>query len=275
MRIIGSLLPLLLCAAPARAGVTMNSESVSRYEGGSNKTSQVHYIEPEYSRLEMSVNYQDPEKKGRSTQKSVVITRLDKKVVWTLMPSSKGYCEFTFDELRKAMNSGSSLVPDGAVPAGYSYKKTGGSKKIAGLHSEEYAFGGKGLNGKAWVAGAGDFRDASVFYAAQAEALGFGSSPAPGMLMAYEASSEGTEHAMTVKSVKAGDIPAERFALPDGYKKMNGSAWKGYQKNFDRKMIMEQVKKKLKEEAKARAKKAASEKGKDAVKKGLKGLVGF
>ncbi len=275
MRTIRLLLPLLLCAAPARAGVTMNSESVSRYEGGTNKTSQVHYIEPEYSRLEMSVNYQDPEKKGRGTQKSVVITRLDKKVVWMLMPASKGYCEFTFDELRKAMNSGSGPVPDGAVPAGYSYKKTGGSRKIAGLDSDEYAFGGKGLNGKAWVTGAGNFRDASSFYAAQAKALGFGSAPAPGMLMAYEASSEGTEHSMIVKSVRTGGIPAEKFALPAGYKKMNASAWQDYQKNFDRKMVMDRMKQKLKEEAKERAKKAASEKGKDAVKKGLKGLVGF
>jgi hypothetical protein len=75
--------------------------------------------------------------------------------------------------------------------------------------------------------------------------------------------------------VKTGDIPAEKFALPAGYKKMNTSAWNEYRKNFDTKMIMEQAKKRLAKEARSRAKDAASEMGKDAVKKSIKGLVGF
>lgn len=270
------LFPALLAAAPAMAGVTMKMESVSRYDGQTHKNSQVHYIEPEYSRLEMAVNYQHPAKKGRSTQKSVIITRLDKKVVWMLMPSSSGYSEFTFDELRKAMKSGSSMVPDSAVPAGYSYKKTSRSKKIAGFASDEYVFSGKGLKGKAWVSEDSRLRPASLFYSKQAQALGFsGGAAAPGVLMGYEAASKGAEHSMTVKSARTGDIPAEKFALPKGYKKMKDSAWKDYQKNFDSKMIMEQVKERMKEEAGSRAKNAASEKGKDAVKKGLKGLMGF
>ncbi|MDT8285481.1 MAG: DUF4412 domain-containing protein [Elusimicrobiales bacterium] len=276
MKISIFLLPALLAAAPAMAGVTMRTETVSKYEGQTNKTSQVHYIEPEYSRLEMSVNYQHPAKKGRSTQKSVIITRLDKKVVWMLMPASNGYCEFTFDELRKAMKSGSSAVPDSAVPAGYSYKKTSKSRKIAGFPSAEYVFSGKGLKGTAWVSEDPRLRPASLFYSGQAKALGFsGGAAAPGVPMGYEAASKGAEHSMTVKSAGTGDIPAEKFALPKGYRKMKDSAWKDYQKNFDSKMIMEQVKKRVKEEAGSRAKEAASEKGKDAVKKGLKGLMGF
>ena len=270
------LLPALLASAPALAGVTMKMENVSDYKGETNKSSHVNYIEPQYSRLEMSVNYQDPEKKGTSTQKSVIITRLDKRVVWTLMPASNAYCEFTFDELRKAMNSGSAMVPDSAMPAGFTYKKTSGSKKIAGFASDEYDFSGKDLKGKAWVSDDAGLKPASDFYLGQARALGLsGGKGAPGVLMGYEASGKDSKHGMTVKSVKTGDIPAEKFALPAGYKKMDTSAWKNYQKNFDPKMIMEQTKKRMAEEAKARAKAAASEKGKDAVKKGLRGLTGF
>lgn len=276
MKLYLALTCLLAASVPAAAGVTMKTESVSGYEGQTNKSSQVHYIEPEYSRIEMSVNYQHPEKKGRSTQKSVIITRLDKKVVWTLMPASNGYCEFTFDELRKAMNSGSSLVPDNAVPAGFKYKKTSGSRKIAGFATDEYVFSGKGLEGKAWVAEDAKLKPAADFQRNQARALGLsGGKDAPGVLMGYEASSKGSTHSMTVKSVRTGSIGSDKFALPEGYKKMNDSAWKNYQRNFDSRMIMEQVKKRLAEEGKARAKKAASEKGKDAVKKGLKGLMGF
>lgn len=270
------LLPALFAAAPALAGVTMKMENSTDYKGESNKSSHVNYIEPDYSRLEMSVNYQHPEKKGRSTQKSVIITRLDKKVVWTLMPDSNGYCEFTFDELRKAMNSGSGMVPDSAMPAGFTYKKTSGSRKIAGIASDEYVFSGKDLKGKAWLSDDAKLKPASDFYRGQARALGLsGGKGAPGVLMGYESSSREATHEMTVKSVRTGDIPAEKFALPAGYKKMNPSVWNEYRKNFDTKMIMEQAKKRLAEEAKSRAKAAASEKGKDAVKKGLKGLVGF
>jgi hypothetical protein len=270
------LFPALLAASPALAGVTMKMENVSDYEGQANKSSYVNYIEPEYSRLEMSVNYQDPEKKGPGTQKSVIITRLDKKVVWTLMPDAKAYCEFTFDELRKAMDSGSGLVPDGAVPAGFTYKKTSGSKKIAGFESDEYAFSGKDLKGKAWITHDAKLKPAADFYLNQARAMGVsGGKSAPVVLMGHEAAAKDSSHVMTVRSVSLGDIPAEKFALPAGYKKMNSSAWNEYRKNFDKKMIMEQVKKRLAEEARSRAKEAASEKGKDAVKKGLKGLVGF
>lgn len=276
MKTLILLLPALLAAAPALAGVTMKMDNSSDYKGETNKSSHVNYIEPDYSRLEMSVSYQHPEKKGRSTQKSVIITRLDKKVVWTLMPSSNGYCEFTFDELRKAMNSGSGMVPDSAMPAGFTYKKTSGSKKIAGFASDEYVFSGKDLKGRAWITDDAKLKPAADFYRNQARALGLsGGKAAPGVLMGYEASGKDMKHEMTVKSVRTGDIPAEKFALPAGYKKMNSSAWNEYRKNFDTKMIMEQAKKRLAEEAKSRAKAAASEKGKDAVKKGLKGLVGF
>lgn len=266
----------LAAAAPALAGVTIKMDNVSDYKGQPGKSSHVSYIEPEYSRLEMSVSSQDPEKKGPSTQKSVIITRLDKKVVWTIMPDSKAYCEFTFDELRKAMISGSGLVPDSAVPAGFDYKKTSGARKIAGFEADEYAFSGRDLRGKSWVSGDARLKPASDFYVNQARALGFsGAKSAPGVLLGYEASSKDSTHSMTVRSVKTGDIPAEKFALPEGYAKVNTSAWNEYRKNFDKKMIMEQVKKRLAEEAKSRAKEAASEKGKEALKKGLKGLTGF
>jgi hypothetical protein len=276
MKIAATLFLTAALASAAESGVTMKMENVSDYKGESNRSSYTTYIEPEYSRLEMSVDYRDPEKKGTGVQKSVIITRLDKKVVWTLMPEGKAYCEFTFDELRKAMNSGSGLVPDGAMPAGFTYKKTSGSRKIAGFVSDEYAFSGKDLKGKAWITDDAKLKPASDFYLNQAKALGLsGGKGATGVLMGHEASAKESSHVMTVKSVSTGDIPADKFALPEGYKKVNTSAWNEYRKNFDRKMIMEQVKKRLAEEAKSRAKAAASEKGKDAVKKGLKGLVGF
>lgn len=263
---------LLASAGPLHSGVTMTSRAETKYEGGSNKTSFTHYIEPEMARLQMQVNYQHPEKKGRSTQESVIITRLDKKVVWMLMPSRSGYCEFTFDELRKAMKSGSSLVPDSAYPSGLKYRKTGKTKKIAGLPSDEYEFSGKDLNGRAWVSEDKKLKAASEFYAAQAKAMGFsGASAAPGVLMGYEASSKGAAHDMAVKSVKSGDIAASLFDIPKGYKKVNSSEWKSYQQNFDRKMMMEEMKKQMKEAARN----AAAEKGKDALKKGMKGMLGF
>lgn len=270
------LLAALLSAAPALAGVTMKIENVSDYEGQASKSSYVHYLEPEYSRLEMSVNYRDPEKAGTATQRSVIITRLDKKVAWTLMPDAKAYCEFTFEELRRAINSGSGVVPDGAMPAGFTYKKASGSKKIAGFESEEYAFSGKDLKGKAWISADASLKPAADFYLNQAKALGVsGEKSAPGVLMGHEASAKDSSHVMTVRSVSIGEIPAEKFALPAGYAKLNASAWNEYRKNFDKKMIMERARKRLAEEAKSRAKEAASEKGKDALKKGLKGLGGF
>jgi hypothetical protein len=259
-------------SAPLCGGVIMNMENVSRYNEENTKSSFVHYIGPESSRVEMSVNYQHPEKKGRSTQKSVIISRLDKKVLWMLMPASNGYCEFTFDELRKSVKSGSSLVPDSVSPSGFKYKKTSKSKKIAGFNSDEYVLSGKDLKGKAWVSEDKKLKPAAEFNRKQAAAMGVAVKGAvPGVLMGYDAASAKSSHNMTVKSVKFGDISADKFEIPKGYSRMESSAWKGYQATFDSKMIMEQMKKQVKEAAKEKA----AETGKDALKKGVKGMLGF
>lgn len=258
--------------APLWAGVIMNMDNDSRYNGEANKSSFVQYIQPEFSRVEMSVDYQHPEKKGRSTQKSVIITRLDKKVLWMLMPASNGYCEFTFDELRKAMKSGSSLVPDSVSPSGFKYEKTSESKKIAGFNSDEYSLSGKDLKGKAWVSEDKKLQPAAEFNRKQAAAMGGAvKGTVPGVLMGYDASSAKSSHKMTVNSVKFGDIPADKFEIPKGYSRMKSAAWENYRAAFDSRMIMEQMKKQVKEAAKEKA----AETGKDALKKGVKGVLGF
>jgi hypothetical protein len=273
MRAMGAALAALpLLGGPLLAGVVLQMEDVSSFQGGSNKSSLVQYVEPEFARLEISVNYQDPGKKGRSTQKSVVITRLDKKVIWTLIPEQNGYCEFTFDDLRKAAKSGSSLAPAGASPAGFKYEKKSGSRQIAGFKAGEYAFSGKDLKGRAWVSEDKKLKPAAEFNRRQAAALGAGGGKeeTPGVLMAYDAAAKDSTHKMEVKSVKFQETAASSFELPKGYTRLNSSAWKQYQKNFDSKLIVEQLKKQVKEEAKTRA----VDKGKEAAKQGLKGLLG-
>lgn len=257
-----------------RGGVILTMQSDSSYGEQHTKSDMKQYISPKASRLELSLNYQHPEKKGRSTQKSVIITRLDKKVLWMLMPSNNGYCEFTFEELRKAAKSGGNLVPDSAMTSGVKYKKTSGSRKIAGFKTDEYTFSGKDLNGKAWLSNDKKLKEAGEFYAAQAKALGAsgaGAAGAPGVLMAYEASSAKSSHKMEVKSVKTEEVGASMFDIPKGYTRMKSAEWKNYQSNFDSKIIMERMKSEFKDSAK----KAAKGKAKDAAKKKMKGLLGF
>jgi hypothetical protein len=149
-------------------------------------------------------------------QESSDITRLDKELIWNVMPKDKEYTEMTFAELRAAMEKGlqksqeekakfAKEHPKDTVSFRTEFKveKTGKSQKIAGYEANETVmtmliYGKNAESGEQgvmrltmdmWLSkdipGAGDFKK---FYAELATKLGFtghGQQSAEGMLTAF------------------------------------------------------------------------------------------
>ena len=89
-RIAVILLFCFLCSAPALA-IEFSADTITTYKGGDKVTGKMYY---KADRFRMDMNVGDD---------MMVITRLDKKVVWNVMPSEKMYIEMAFDPKKKPM----------------------------------------------------------------------------------------------------------------------------------------------------------------------------
>jgi len=89
-RIAAIFLFSLFCSATALA-VEFSADTVTTYKGGNKVTGKMYY---KADRFRMDMNVGDD---------MMVITRLDKKVVWNVMPSEKMYIEMAFDPKKKPM----------------------------------------------------------------------------------------------------------------------------------------------------------------------------
>jgi hypothetical protein len=80
----------LLCSGTALA-VEFSADTITTYKGGDKITGKMYYKADRF-RMDM-----------RANEDMVVITRLDKEVVWNVMPAEKMYMEMPFDAKKKPM----------------------------------------------------------------------------------------------------------------------------------------------------------------------------
>lgn len=89
-RIAAIFLFSLLCSATALA-VEFSADTITTYKGGDKVTGKMYYKADRF-RMDM-----------KAGEDMMVITRLDKRVVWNVMPSEKMYLEMVFDPKKKPM----------------------------------------------------------------------------------------------------------------------------------------------------------------------------
>lgn len=261
---------LTLSTYSAYCGIILKSETEYKTKKDKNKIETTQYFETDYSRIETKVKFKD--EKGKSEQNSVVIIRNDKKLIWTVIPEQKGYCEFTFEELKKYANSGTNLIPEGVkIPKDMKFEKTEKTEKIAGFLTTEYDFKKDKEKGKAWITQDSKLKLITEFYNNMLKAMGTNSSKSNGVSLKFESETEEIVYNTEVKSVKFQDNPKDIFELPRDYSKLNKDIWKEYQKNFDSSVIINQFKSQIAE----RAENQVFDASKNAIQKGLKGVVGF
>lgn len=82
-------LSLILFTAGLVNAVEFSADTVTKFKGGEETSGKIYY-KPDRFRMETKV-FQD----------MIVITRLDKKVVWNIMPAEKIYMEMPFDMSNK------------------------------------------------------------------------------------------------------------------------------------------------------------------------------
>jgi hypothetical protein len=82
------LLFVLLSSCPALAA-EFSADTITTFKGGEKTTGKIYY-KPDRFRMEMKVH-----------EDMIVITRIDKKVMWNIMPEEKIYMEMPFDMKNK------------------------------------------------------------------------------------------------------------------------------------------------------------------------------
>lgn len=263
--------PFIILSYSLNSGVVVKSDTEYKSSKSENNMEATQYFEADYSRIEMKIKTKDS-KEGKSEQNSIVIIRNDKKLIWTVIPEQKGYCEFTFDDLKKYLKSGTSLIPETTkVPKDFKLEKTSNTEKIAGFNATEYNFKKIKEKGKIWISENEKLNPITVFYNNMLKAIGESNTALKGVLLKLKSTSDEISYKTEVISVKFKDNDKSLFELPQGYSKLNKDIWKKYQKNFDTSVILKELRKQMAEKAEEEAYKA----GKDAVKKGLKNIVGF
>lgn len=78
---------------------------------------------------------------GGGEQNQVVITRLDKELIWNINMTDKTYTEMTFDQVKRMMERMKTQVmkkPEEEAKLQFDAKKTGQKKKIGGYECEEH-----------------------------------------------------------------------------------------------------------------------------------------
>lgn len=122
--------------------------------------------------------------------RTISILRLDKKVMWILMPGQKSYMEMPFDQkaLSKALN----------MPEAGASKKLVGTETINGLEAEKYLVGSGEGKSTVWIA----------------KKLG----------VPIRVESANKSFSQDYRDIKLGGVADALFEMPAGYKKMAGAA---------------------------------------------------
>lgn len=261
---------LLFIASPkAESQLIVSYESSQKIGKEKNKSESTHYYSENALKIYSKIKYKD-EKGEKKEQVSSTIIRNDKKTIWVLIPEQKGYCEFTFEDLKKYSKAGQSLFPDDFSLKENKIEKTGEKKKIAGFEAQGYIWKKEKGEGKAWLTFDRKFDTAFSFYKKLAENSGV-SAKSDSVALKSELKTENYTYETQARDVKFEKIAAEEFEIPSGYKKISNKVWESYRQNFDEKMIINA----MKEELKNKAREAAAEEGKEVLKKGLKGALGI
>jgi len=249
-----------------------------------NKFSFTQYIVPMASRLEMKLPAARGESGGKKYRKAVIITRLDKKVMWMIMPEQKGFCEFTFKEIGERSKNEKMLVPISAQqalsPFKINFKRIKKGRKILGYKTEKYKFWNEKMSGYTWLTGDKRFSSAFKYTQNQMRVMNIPAAMSEGyptgkIPLKMRALIDEMKYEMDVKSVKIKRITSAVFKVPEGYTLLNKNEWNKYQRSFDVKDVLMRMKSRIKEEVENSAKESAEEAGKSAVKKTFKSLLGF
>lgn len=119
---------ILLIAVVSLYGDVMYEATMSNAGKGAGKSAVLRsYIKGDLSRAEMG------DVSGKSNEGMIVITRLDKGVVWMLNPQSKTYSELKFADLKKLQQGagGDTIVPKIGI------QKTAESKKVLNMQCQK------------------------------------------------------------------------------------------------------------------------------------------
>lgn len=262
---------LVTLASGLYSDVTISYNSSYIVEKEKNSANSIQYIKSGLSRIEHSIKIKKDKNKSEE-QKTITIIRTDKKLIWTIIPEQKGYCEFTFDELKKYSNKKTQIIPD------VTFKKRGiekftklnTNKKIAGVKCNEYVYKNDKEETRLCISEDSKIKEVEEFYL-QLNSVYNIDSKENGIPLEIKSKKEDSEYHNIVKDIKFDKISNELFEIPKDYSRLNKDVWENYSKNFDTENLIKGMKQQIKEELKEKVK----EEGKEAVKKGVKNLIGF
>ncbi len=270
---------LLTLAAPtASAGVVMHMKMTSQVRGEKQRYNAVMSIVPLAARIEVTPA-------GGSGVPMSVVIRLDKKVMWFVLPGTENYYEMTFEALGKLQNDGrfdwknSNPMESGA---GATYTRLKKTRKILGVTTRLYRVAQDDGEGTAFVRERPRDRTLDKFQANQArifaeEGFEIENPELPGVILAADNRRDnGDSNYWIATSFKKKRLAADTFEPPPGATPIAFDAnvaemWaKGveeFKANFAE-AIKEEIKTQAKESVKREGRKAA----KGAAKKMFKGL---
>lgn len=138
----------LLAASSASADVAIKEKTVSEGLGGfgNGTTNRTLFVAGDKSRSEDEFTYTGRFKTlagGGKPRTTLVITRLDKEVVWNVDPEKKQYTELTFADMRQMMAAGAAETDrnaqarDADMTFTVDVKRTGAKQEVNGFPAEQ------------------------------------------------------------------------------------------------------------------------------------------
>ena len=269
---------LTLVARAASAGLVMHMKMTSQVRGEKQRSNAVMSIVPLAARIEVTPA-------GESGVPMSVVIRLDKKLMWFILPGAENYYELTFEALGKLQNDGrfnwknSNPMESGA---GATYTRLKKTKKILGHTTRLYRVTQDDGNGTAFVRERPRDRTLDKFQANQVRVFaeaGFEveNPDLPGVILAADVRREnGDSNYWIATSFKKKRLAADTFEPPPGATPVTFDAdvaelWaKGveeFKANFAE-AVKEEIKTQARESVKRESKKAV----RGAAKKMFKGL---
>lgn len=239
-----------------------------------NKLSGNSYYQGKMFRNEIEVPVNTKEK---SINKKVIsIIRLDKELVWILIPSQNKYVEFTFEDLRIAYKEGDEILPvnSGTEFSKMECKKVEFGEKIESFETIKFECKSKNSSGIAWFSSDKKLSEITNFWKDMSEAvreLEISSLLSEFVPLKITMNSDKAKYEYNISNFKQKKLDESLFEVPKDYKPIDASVWRMYKDSF----TMEGMKKAVTENAKEEMKNQAAEKVKDAAKNAIKSLFKF
>ncbi|MEF3279504.1 MAG: DUF4412 domain-containing protein [Elusimicrobiota bacterium] len=279
MRMVAFIYMLILCFQFSYAGVWVKYRSNYQTENSKEKIYGENYYKKNMYRSEMKVPVEDG---GEKKKESVItIMRLDKKVIWTVIPEQKGYIEFTFDDMRKAYEQGKDLVPSGKEleVSNMSFKKIGEGEKIASFPTIKYQIKDKLYSGYVWLCEDKKLYEAIEFFknmVSNIEETKIKGMPVyDAFVLKQNLESKEAKCEYEVVDVKNKEFSQDLFEIPKDYKLLDTKIWERYKNSFSVRSIMQMMVENMKEELKKQAQEKAKDEIEQGAKKAIKGLIKF